>query len=210
MGSKSSRLTNCRRVSTGATKNNWDAEELRLSKKDTEELMSRCFAAGIMFYSWVQYCYGQALLEVLNQEAIWLLTLEAGRYAHWGDELGIVGNLTVGIPVKITKGQGILAFNEDLLKLRDIPSLSDSPLAFSPEWLGLYEGVTSTSFPAPVYPITDAELINGKNRNGSSMQVVDGELIIEIRHIDNPKEKKWAVQLMKAFNEWLRKPQADR
>ena len=192
------------------SKNNWEAEALRLSKKDTEEMMSRCFAAGIMFYSWVQYCYGQALLEVLNQEAIWLLTLEAGRYAHWGDELGIVGNLTVGIPVKITKGQGILAFNEDLLKLRDIPSLSDSPLAFSPEWLGLYEGVTSTSFPAPVYPITDVELINGKNRNGNSMQVVDGALIVEIRHIDNPKEKKWAVQLMKAFNEWLRKPQADR
>ena len=192
------------------SENSWEAEELRFSKKDTEELMSRCFSSGIMFYSWVQYCYGQALLEVLNKEEIWLLTLEAGRYAQWGDELGIVGNLTVGIPVKVTKKQGILSFNEDILKLRDIPHLSESSLTFSPEWLGLYEGVSSNNFPAPVYPITGAELINGKNRNGNSMKVVDGELIIEIRYIDNPKEKKWAVKLKEIFYKWLQKPPADR
>ena len=183
-----------------------EAEELRFSEKDTKAMISRCFASGVMFYSWVQYCYGQALLELLDKEQLWLLTLEAGRYAQWGDELGIVGNLTVGIPVKVTRGQGIAAFNEDILKLRDVPCLSESPLTFSREWMGLYEGVTSVDFPAPVYPIAETELIGGKNRNGNSMKVVDGGLIIEMRHIDTPKEKKWAAQLKETFDKWLRKP----
>ena len=191
------------------SKNKWDAEELRLSKKETKECMTDCFASGIMFYSWVQFCYGQAILELLDRKEIWIMTLESGRYAQWGDELGIVGNLTVGIPVKVTKGQDITEFNEYILKLRDQPALSESSIAFSQKWIGLYEGVLSNDFPAPAYPIINIELINGEDRNGNSMKVVDGELIIEIRHIDSPEEKKWAEQLKEVFYHWLHKRQSD-
>ena len=191
------------------SKNKWDAEELRLSKKETKECMTDCFASGIMFYSWVQFCYGQAILELLDRKEIWIMTLESGRYAQWGDELGIVGNLTVGIPVKVTKGQDITEFNEYILKLRDQPALSESSIAFSQKWIGLYEGVLSNDFPAPAYPIINIELINGEDRNGNSMKVVDGELIIEIRHIDSQEEKKWAEQLKEVFYHWLHKRQSD-
>ena len=138
-----------------------------------------------------------------------MMLMESGRYAQWGDELRIAGNLTSGIPIRIARGQTAGEFQEDLFKLRDYPALSESDFLFTSQWAGIYEGIISNDFPQSEAPVMSVELLEDTGRGGNSMWMRDGRLIIELRHPDTPEEKEWTQRLGESLKLHLAKPSAN-
>lgn len=130
-------------------------ERIRLTGKETASLTHECARRGILLYTWVEYSYGRALLETLGAAEIWMLTLESGRYPDWGNELRIAGNLTVGMPVRISGDMSPVQLQEDLDMLRSWPYLSESDIVLHTKWQGIYEGITSNRFLA-VSPLVES------------------------------------------------------
>ena len=158
-----------------------------LSAEETRQLKERCAGAAMTMYTFAQYCYGQTLLKVLRGRELWILSLEAGRYPQWGEELRIVGNLTVGIPVRITQTQTVFQFQEELEMLRNEPCLSEAKILYSPKWAGIYEGIVSNDFTMLPPGVQDLTLLDAGKSNGSSMWFKDECLCIELRYRDDPE-----------------------
>ena len=162
-----------------------------------------CADRGLMIYSWVQFCYGKAWLEVLDADEIWLLTLESGRYPDWEEELRIVGNLITGTPILVDREMCAEAFQETLFMVRSGPYLSDVKLLFDQKWLGLYEGIVSNEF-ALLPGDIEMEILEEQTRAGSSMYFENGALEIELRHMDMSTENERYRLLKERLEIWLR------
>ena len=175
-----------------------------LTKDETGRLNQILAERGILLYTWVQFCYGRALLDALSGEEIWLLTLESGRYPDWKDDMRTVGNLIIGTPVKISRDMTAKALQEKLFMLRSGPWLSDSDILRDGKWMGIYEGITSIMFDGlgnenePV-----VELWEDRPRTGNSMELTDKALVIELRHPDQKEENERFDQVEVKLREWL-------
>lgn len=177
---------------------------IRLTKEETRHLNQTLADRGIMLYSWVQYCYGRAWLDTIEGEEIWLLTLESGRYPDWKGDMRTVGNLIIGTPVAISRDLSAEAFQERLFLLRSGPWLSDSSILHDGKWQGIAEGITSNLFDGLVKEDGSAlELLEEHPRTGNSMELTDGELVIELRHPDQEKDNKLYDQVEVKLKAWL-------
>lgn len=177
------------------------AEQLCLGREESARLKAWCSDLGITPYIWAQLCYGKAILELLGEDTLWLLTLESGRYPEWEDELRIIGNLTVGTPVRITRELTPERFQEDVRMLRRCPGLADTALFYSARWTGLFEGITSVDFADE--DMAGYEIVGLSDRRGASMEMRDGTFLIELRHTDEPRQNAWYARLRKALYERL-------
>jgi hypothetical protein len=177
---------------------------IRLTKEETRHLNQTLADRGIMLYSWVQYCYGRAWLDTIEGEEIWLLTLESGRYPDWKGDMRTVGNLIIGTPVAISRDLSAEAFQERLFLLRSGPWLSDSSILHDGKWQGIAEGITSNLFDGLMKEDGSAlELLEEHPRTGNSMELTDGELVIELRHPDQEKDNKLYDQVEVKLKAWL-------
>ncbi len=175
-----------------------------LTKEETGRLNQALAERGIMLYTWVQFCYGRALLDALSGEEIWLLTLESGRYPEWKDDMRTVGNLIIGTPVKIGRDMTAEAFQEKLFLLRSAPWLSDSDILRDGKWMGIYEGITSNMFDGLRSEGEGAmEFWEERPRTGNSMELTDGALVIELRHPDQEKENERFARVEVKLKAWL-------
>ena len=168
-----------------------ESRKVILSAEKYEQVSSYLEKRGITFYSYVQYAYGRAWLEVLSADEIWLLTMESGRYPGWKDDLRIVGNIIIAVPVKVTSDMTPEAFQENLFLLRSGPYLSDNREIPGGQWIGIYEGITSNEFSGSGEKGRGFELVDYNPRTGNSMWFEGGDLVIELRYpgIDEERER---------------------
>ena len=115
-----------------------------------------------------------------------------------------VGNLIIGTPVAISRDLSAEAFQERLFLLRSGPWLSDSSILHDGKWQGIAEGITSNLFDGLVKEDGSAlELLEEHPRTGNSMELTDGELVIELRHPDQEKDNKLYDQVEVKLKAWL-------
>ena len=175
-----------------------------LTREETGRLNQTLADRGILLYTWVQYCYGRALLDTIGGEELWLLTLESGRYPDWKDDMRVVGNLIIGTPVGISRDLTAEAFQERLFLLRSGPWLSDSSILQDGKWMGIGEGITSNLFDGLLKeegPVL--EFPKERPRTGNSMELTDGALVIELRHPDQEKDNRRYDQVEVKLKAWL-------
>jgi acyl-coenzyme A synthetase/AMP-(fatty) acid ligase len=176
-----------------------------IPEAELTQLKENLASYGISLYTYIQYCYGKALLYALKGSELWLMTLEAGRYPEWGDELRIVGNLTVGMPVQVRADMTAMQFEEELGALRDCPYLSEAAFLLSPEWSGIHEGIISNEFPELPQYIKELTIKDSHNRTGNSMRLEEGNLCVDMRYRDDPETDSLYAQVSRLFEEMIRK-----
>lgn len=170
-------------------------DTVELSVSQTDALLRGCAALGVLPYCFLTHAYGQTVLSVSGGEAVWLQSLESGRYAEWGDELRIVGNLIFAAPVRVSKAMTPQELQEDLLKIRDCHGLSDLPIFYDRKWQGLMEGIASNNFVKPAGAIERFEILGDENRRGNSVTIENGRLAIKLRHMDRSDINDWYARV---------------
>lgn len=184
--------------------NAFSQKRVELTDLESAALLEKCQRVGVSPYEWIQYSYGKALLEQLDKDEIWIMTLESGRYEGWEDELRIIGNLILWLPVRIYKDQSLNDFKSELSILRSFPSLSDARIAYNNKFKGIYEGVVSYDFIEFLPPISHAILMDEDNRSGNSMTLRrHGRLIIEMHYSNTADPGKWYEELAGRVKKWL-------
>lgn len=187
------------------TSGDWVAQTLKFTSDETEALIRKAIDLGVTPYTYVQYCYGMALLEQCRTSGLWLMTSESGRYADWEDDLDIVGDLTTLIPVWVSSEMTLKTFDGILTKLRAFPGLSELDFSSAGVWKSFEEGIISNDFIELDAMVVEAELVDSKKRSGNSMTMRNGQLEIELRHQDNEAERKRCEERKEKLERWLRK-----
>ena len=179
-------------------------ESVTLSSALTDVLRSSCRQSGVSPYEYVQYCFGQAMLDMLQRDEVWLMTLESGRYADWENELRIIGNMTLWLPVRMYRGQSLEDLHHELSILRSYPSLSDERLIYNDKWKGIYEGVVSNDFTGFMPPITSVLHPDTENRSGIGMYLEKQEgLAVVMRYAASSNMEEWYRNLAGRLCRWL-------
>ena len=166
-------------------------ETVALSRQDTDRFLKACASSGILPYSMALYSYGQVILAFSGLSEVWLLALDSGRYAEWGDELRVVGNLISGMPIRIAGNMTVRRFQEDFLRLRECHHLQDSILIYDSKWMGIPEGIVSNDFMELDPAIASLEVLGDDKRRGNSMTFLDDCLTIRLRHADMEPVNGW-------------------
>ena len=163
-------------------------EVLRLTEKETDRLNKRCSLLGVTMFYFVLLSYGKALLSLLRRDEIWILHTDSGRLPTDQRSFGIVGNLSNGIPVRITSDMTPAQLQDDIFYLARIQGLSDLDLHFTRDWFGIYEGIISKDFGTAVAQILESKILGEDNLRGNHMSVVDGCLDIIFYHADTVEQ----------------------
>ena len=159
-----------------------DAITLTFSPEETDRLSAFCARRGFSLHTLMELVYGKTLLELFGGDELWLLHVDHGRHSEWGDELRIVGSLMTGIPIRIDRNMTGEILQEDVLKLRQFPGITDSRIFVENSFSMCPVGIISQDF-APLDPvILERKMLDTENVQGNAMRITDGALAITLRN----------------------------
>lgn len=177
-------------------------DQICLPKEATGRLAECLAGQGITLYTWVQLCYAKALYRMYERRedpgtlsgkdsALWLMHVDLGRYGEWQDELRLVGNLIVSMPLRIPEDMTGAQLQNDLLWLRQCHGLGDSDVLDGFPLRNVHEGIISNDF-GELHPvIADSLIIDRADFGGNSMCIKDGRLCITLRPSDDIEKETW-------------------
>ena len=180
---------------------------LTFSPEETGRLSAFCARRGFTLHTLMQLVYGKTLLELFGGDELWLIHVDHGRHSEWGDELRIVGNLMTGFPVRIDRNMTGTDLQEDILRIRQFPAITDCPIFMEMNIRKCPDGIISQNF-APLNPvILESRMLDAADVQGNAMKIMDGALVITFRNSHLAGLDDQISQFREIFNQKLREEQ---
>jgi hypothetical protein len=155
----------------------------------------------------MQLVYGKTLLELFGGNEGWLIHVDHGRHSEWGDELRIVGNLMTGFPVRVGRNMTGNDLQEDILRLRQFPGITDCPIFMEMNIRKCPDGIISQNF-APLNPvILESRMLDAADVQGNAMKIMNGALVITFRNSHLAGLGDQMSRFREIFNQKLREEQ---
>ncbi len=160
---------------------------VRISSGKLEELRGRCALLGMAFENYIQYEYGKALCNTLNEDRVIFLCTFAGRDAG---NMRTVGNFFTILPVVYDRNMSAQDFSANMLKLGEYSFLDADMVGklvgipFSA--LGTAEGINSNLLDSALTDenVTDAKQIIFGDLRGKRMYIEGDDIVIEMSYYD--------------------------
>lgn len=188
----------------------WDADVLKgiqgkivLTKEQTQQLLAQCGRKEWTVSEYVEYCFGKALLTVLNKPEVWYFHSFSGRDPEFEPAGGIVGNLARNVPICIREDMTEETFSKGYLLPWSHPYALETEEYRALRPYQLKYGIVSRIFPAFCDAIGFPSDCPDSPGRINHFRIEDGRLQIELFADRDQMEEAEMAALEDAFTRFL-------